>query len=373
VVVTDWRPYWDGYWAWGPRGYFWVSYEPWGWAPYRYGRWAWYGGRWCWIPGSAFAGAWVSWSWGTAWVGWAPLGYWGGPVYVGGPVYHGWYHPHCWTFVPPHHVVHHHVRRVAVPVNRVGSEVRRNAVVVRAPDVSPRRIATSVEAREAAARAASTDRVARLKTLAGEPRDELRPREIDRRLVTRNEAAARGDRGATAARPERSAPRATEGFSRRFVRGAPGDDRTAGQTPSASRKRSGTEVPSSPPVSSFPRRIVKDPRRGDESSPPSTSRVQPRQPQGESRVRDLYDRMSGPRQPRSVSPDKPSARSTRPDSQGPRAAPAQPAPSRKPTATPARPSPPRAPKAAPERGTPQESRGSGRRKGGSKKDGEKKR
>ena len=56
----DWRPYYNGYWDYGPGGYFWVSHEPWGWAPYHYGRWNWVSGYgWCWIPGRVFGGAWV--------------------------------------------------------------------------------------------------------------------------------------------------------------------------------------------------------------------------------------------------------------------------------------------------------------------------
>ena len=49
-VPVGWRPYWDGYWNYGPHGYFWVSNEPWGWAPYHYGRWFYHGSRWCWWP-----------------------------------------------------------------------------------------------------------------------------------------------------------------------------------------------------------------------------------------------------------------------------------------------------------------------------------
>ena len=41
---SGWRPYYNGYWAYGPAGAFWVSSDPWGWAPYHYGRWAWYSG-----------------------------------------------------------------------------------------------------------------------------------------------------------------------------------------------------------------------------------------------------------------------------------------------------------------------------------------
>jgi hypothetical protein len=62
-VPVSWRPYYNGYWRPTPVGYFWASYEPWGWMPYHYGRWAWatdFG--WCWVPGRTFAPAWVSWS-----------------------------------------------------------------------------------------------------------------------------------------------------------------------------------------------------------------------------------------------------------------------------------------------------------------------
>ena len=36
-IATGWRPYRNGHWSYGPRGYFWVSNDPWGWAPYHYG------------------------------------------------------------------------------------------------------------------------------------------------------------------------------------------------------------------------------------------------------------------------------------------------------------------------------------------------
>ena len=52
ATPVGWRPYYDGYWDYGPGGYFWVSNEPWGWAPYHYGRWNWVVGYgWCWVPG----------------------------------------------------------------------------------------------------------------------------------------------------------------------------------------------------------------------------------------------------------------------------------------------------------------------------------
>ena len=35
----NWRPYSDGRWEWTRNGWYWVSYEPFGWATYHYGRW----------------------------------------------------------------------------------------------------------------------------------------------------------------------------------------------------------------------------------------------------------------------------------------------------------------------------------------------
>jgi len=50
-LETGWRPYNDGYWSYGPGGYFWVGAEPWGWAPYHYGRWDYVSDfGWCWLP-----------------------------------------------------------------------------------------------------------------------------------------------------------------------------------------------------------------------------------------------------------------------------------------------------------------------------------
>jgi hypothetical protein len=70
-----WRPYSDGYWVYTEFGWTWASSEPWGWAAYHYGRWTFdrdYG--WVWIPGTTWGPAWVAWSYGEDWVGWAPLG-----------------------------------------------------------------------------------------------------------------------------------------------------------------------------------------------------------------------------------------------------------------------------------------------------------
>jgi hypothetical protein len=79
AVGSGWRPYASGYWRWSPSGLTWVSYEPWGWLPYHYGSWFWdLGYGWCWRPGVYFSPAWVYWSYTPSWVGWCPIGYYGG-------------------------------------------------------------------------------------------------------------------------------------------------------------------------------------------------------------------------------------------------------------------------------------------------------
>lgn len=70
----NWRPYSDGRWEWTRHGWYWVSYEPFGWATYHYGRWYqddYYG--WVWMPDNVWAPAWVEWRYNDAYIGWAPL------------------------------------------------------------------------------------------------------------------------------------------------------------------------------------------------------------------------------------------------------------------------------------------------------------
>lgn len=71
------RPYYtNGYWDYGPDGWEWISDYEWGWAAFHYGRWeldSYYG--WLWIPGYEWAPAWVSWSEGSEYYGWAPMGF----------------------------------------------------------------------------------------------------------------------------------------------------------------------------------------------------------------------------------------------------------------------------------------------------------
>jgi hypothetical protein len=191
-VGPDWRPYFDGYWAYGPYGYFWVSYEPWGWAPYHFGRWVWVGGiGWCWIPGRVFAGAWVAWSWGPTFVGWCPLDFWNRPAFVA-TVQLGFYDPVAWTFVRVEHVVVRDVRRHAVPIAAVRPRLRDHVVVARAPRVEPRKLAVSADWRERAARLAAEDRAARLRPVAREASPRERFRDVELRKIERLPARPAG-------------------------------------------------------------------------------------------------------------------------------------------------------------------------------------
>ena len=71
----DWHPYWDGRWVWTTDyGWYWHSYEPYGWATYHYGRWVLtsdYG--WVWVPDNTWGPAWVEWRYGSGYAGWTPM------------------------------------------------------------------------------------------------------------------------------------------------------------------------------------------------------------------------------------------------------------------------------------------------------------
>ena len=73
-VHYDWSPYSIGRWAWTEDGWYWDSYESFGWAVYHYGRWDYndyYG--WVWLPDYEWAPAWVEWRYNDDYLGWAPL------------------------------------------------------------------------------------------------------------------------------------------------------------------------------------------------------------------------------------------------------------------------------------------------------------
>jgi hypothetical protein len=275
-VPYGWRPYSNGYWSYGPGGYFWVSYEPWGWAPYHYGNWQWthhYG--WGWVPGRVFAGAWVSWSWGGAYVGWAPLDYWGRPGWIGGPYYAGYYDPGCWTFVGYGNINQRNIPRYAVPIGTVRDDLRHATVVSRAPRVDPRRVAESPVWRERARHQVSEDHAAHMRPIETDRRPERRLLDVQNQMLRR---------------PPQAAPtaRAKQG---RVV--APSIDRRV--------------------VAPRSRRIADD--RGASSAPSI-------RPDTRDDVRDLYKRMSRPHETRGQDATAPRAESPRaqaPKAQAPKA------------------------------------------------------
>jgi hypothetical protein len=82
-VSAGWSPYSMGMWSWYPgMGYSWIGGEPWGWLPYHYGNWNFSPGfGWFWMMGNydaSWSPALVSWYSGPGWIGWAPLGAFGG-------------------------------------------------------------------------------------------------------------------------------------------------------------------------------------------------------------------------------------------------------------------------------------------------------
>ncbi len=73
-VHRSWKPYLLGRWSWTSQGWYWDSYEPFGWVTYHYGRWYYddyYG--WIWVPDYDWAPAWVEWRYDDYYIGWAPL------------------------------------------------------------------------------------------------------------------------------------------------------------------------------------------------------------------------------------------------------------------------------------------------------------
>lgn len=102
-VSSFWKPYSRGRWVWSTYGWYWDSYEPFGWAVYHYGRWYYddyYG--WIWIPDYEWGPAWVEWRYNDDFIGWAPL-----PPYASFHISFGirfsigWSASyHWWNFVP---------------------------------------------------------------------------------------------------------------------------------------------------------------------------------------------------------------------------------------------------------------------------------
>ena len=74
ILSIGWAPYVQGRWEWTSYGWYWDSYEPFGYIVYHYGRWYYddyYG--WIWIPDDQWAPAWVEWRYDNDYIGWCPL------------------------------------------------------------------------------------------------------------------------------------------------------------------------------------------------------------------------------------------------------------------------------------------------------------
>lgn len=74
IMIRSWAPYKLGRWVWTDYGWYWDSYEPFGYIVFHYGRWYfddYYG--WIWIPDYDWAPAWVEWRYDDDYIGWAPL------------------------------------------------------------------------------------------------------------------------------------------------------------------------------------------------------------------------------------------------------------------------------------------------------------
>ncbi len=80
TVAAGWTPYSNGSWYYTPAGLTWWSLDSWGWYPFHYGNWFFDTGwnNWCWAPGNVYSPAWVYWGYTPSYVGWCPLGWYGG-------------------------------------------------------------------------------------------------------------------------------------------------------------------------------------------------------------------------------------------------------------------------------------------------------
>lgn len=228
-VAADWSPYSSGYWYGAPSGWVWVSSEPWGWAPYHYGRWDYTGGYgWIWIPGSVFAGAYVSWAYYPGYIGWCGLNYYNYPVgYYGHGYGHYPYHGtavashRSWVFVPQDQVANPQLQRVAVPKVQLERMASQSVPTSQPPAANPR-AAAQMRPSQVTVRNAQTitppkqdGELVSFRTLEG--RGQARTEPVRAGVVTRGAgstsgATVRGTQQVTARTPGSSvAPPATTG------------------------------------------------------------------------------------------------------------------------------------------------------------------
>lgn len=102
TIRRGWAPYREGRWIWTYDGWYWDSYEPFGYVTYHYGRWYYddyYG--WIWVPDYEWAPAWVEWRYDDLYIGWAPLSpYAVFSINIGIHFTHDYYTPYNhWHFV----------------------------------------------------------------------------------------------------------------------------------------------------------------------------------------------------------------------------------------------------------------------------------
>ena len=106
MMKRNWSPYNQGRWIYTNYGWYWDSYEPFGYVVYHYGRWYYddyYG--WIWIPDYEWAPAWVEWRYNDAYIGWAPLSpYASFSISIGIHYTYDYYVPyHHWNYVRYNH------------------------------------------------------------------------------------------------------------------------------------------------------------------------------------------------------------------------------------------------------------------------------
>ena len=122
VVGAHFRPYDSGgRWVYTDEGWYFETAWGWGAIPFHYGRWMFeapYG--WVWVAGYDWAPAWVDWSYGGGYVGWAPLPPSGVSVEIDSP---HWYYVEERHFAEPHVAIHvlpvaraHYAATVALPI-----------------------------------------------------------------------------------------------------------------------------------------------------------------------------------------------------------------------------------------------------------------
>jgi hypothetical protein len=115
---VGWAPYRNGQWIWTSDGWYWDSYDPFGYIVFHYGRWYfddYYG--WIWVPDDVWAPAWVQWRYDNDFIGWAPLPpYASFSIGIGIHFTHNYITPYrYWHFVRYRHMCSPHVYNYFAP------------------------------------------------------------------------------------------------------------------------------------------------------------------------------------------------------------------------------------------------------------------